>query len=56
MSESVEDESFRDSIGTIDELGNRKFIFPKQPKGKFYEYRKWVKLFSINYLNCQSIY
>lgn len=47
MSESVEDESFRDSIGTIDESGNRKFIFPKQPKGKFYEYRKWVSYFLL---------
>lgn len=36
------DESFRDSIGTIDEKGKRKFIFPKKPSGKFYNYRKWV--------------
>jgi cytochrome c oxidase accessory protein FixG len=36
------DESFRDSIGTIDQDGKRKFIFPKKPVGKFYEYRKWV--------------
>jgi cytochrome c oxidase accessory protein FixG len=36
------DEAFRDTIGTIDEQGNRKFIFPKKPSGKFYDYRKWV--------------
>jgi len=36
------DEAFRDTIGTIDEEGNRKFIFPKKPSGKFYDYRKWV--------------
>ncbi len=47
MSESFEEESFRDSIGTIDESGNRKFLFPKQPKGKFYEYRKWVSYFLL---------
>jgi len=39
---SLQDEAFRDTIGTIDEEGNRKFIFPKKPSGKFYEYRKWV--------------
>lgn len=36
------DEAFRDTIGTIDENGSRKFIFPKKPSGKFYDYRKWV--------------
>ncbi|MBB1194657.1 cytochrome c oxidase accessory protein CcoG [Flavobacterium sp. SOK18b] len=36
------DEAFRDTIGTIDEEGNRKFIYPKKPSGKLYEYRKWV--------------
>jgi cytochrome c oxidase accessory protein FixG len=41
MSNSA-DEAFRDTIGTIDEAGNRKFIYPKKPAGKLYEYRKWV--------------
>ncbi|OYU81820.1 MAG: cytochrome c oxidase accessory protein CcoG [Flavobacterium sp. BFFFF1] len=36
------DEAFRDSIGTLDADGKRKFIFPKRPKGKFYTYRKYV--------------
>ena len=44
---SFEDESFRDSIGTIDEQGKRKFIFPKKPKGKFYDYRKYVSYFLL---------
>ena len=35
-------EAFRDRIGTVDEHGKRKFLFPKKPKGKFYEYRKYV--------------
>jgi cytochrome c oxidase accessory protein FixG len=41
------DEAFRDTIGTIDEEGHRKFIFPKKPSGKFYEYRKWVSYFLL---------
>jgi len=35
-------ERFRDSIATIDESGKRNFIFPKKPKGKFYNYRTYV--------------
>jgi cytochrome c oxidase accessory protein FixG len=35
-------ENFRDSIGTIKESGERNFIFPKKPKGKFYTYRTFV--------------
>ena len=41
------DEAFRDTIGTIDEGGNRKFIFPKKPSGIFYKYRKWVSYFLL---------
>ena len=41
------DEAFRDTIGTIDEAGNRKFVFPKKPSGKFYDYRKWVSYFLL---------
>lgn len=37
-----QDEDFRDSIGTIDEEGKRRWIFPKKPSGKFYNYRKYV--------------
>ena len=29
------DEAFRDTIGTIDVDGSRKFIFPKKPSGRF---------------------
>lgn len=36
------DESFRDSIGTIDAEGHRKWIFPQKPKGQFYNKRKLV--------------
>lgn len=41
------DEAFRDTIGTIDSEGNRKFVFPKKPSGKFYDYRKWVSYFLL---------
>jgi cytochrome c oxidase accessory protein FixG len=44
---NISDEAFRDTIGTIDEEGNRKFIFPKKPSGKFYDYRKWVSYFLL---------
>lgn len=44
------DEAFRDTIGTIDDEGNRKFIFPKRPSGKFWEYRKWVSYFLLTVL------
>lgn len=36
------DESFRDSVSTIDQKGKRVWITPQKPHGKFYEARKWV--------------
>ncbi|TRX41388.1 cytochrome c oxidase accessory protein CcoG [Flavobacterium restrictum] len=44
---NLQDEAFRDTIGTIDKEGNRKFIFPKKPSGIFYDYRKWVSYFLL---------
>lgn len=35
-------ESFRDSIATINEKGSRNFIYPKKPKGRFYRYRTYL--------------
>jgi len=43
-------ERFRDSIGTIDESGKRNFIFPKKPKGKFYNYRTYLSWFYYFFL------
>lgn len=40
--ETPENETFRDSIGTLTKEGKRAWVFPKKPSGKFYEYRKWV--------------
>jgi cytochrome c oxidase accessory protein FixG len=41
------DQSFRDSVATINKEGKRNYIFPKKPKGKFYNLRT---LTSIVYL------
>jgi cytochrome c oxidase accessory protein FixG len=45
-----EKEKFRDSIATIDESGKRKFIFPKKPKGKLYNYRTYVSWVLLAFL------
>lgn len=37
--DSVIDQSFRDSVATIDKQGKRKYIHPKKPKGKLYNKR-----------------
>jgi cytochrome c oxidase accessory protein FixG len=44
------DDSFRDSIATINEEGKRNFIFPKKPSGKFYDKRKLVSYFLLAFL------
>lgn len=44
------DQSFRDSITTIDEEGKRRFVYPKKPKGKFYNYRKIVSYILLIFL------
>lgn len=47
---NLPDESFRDSIGTINKEGKRAWVFPKIPKGKWYERRKWVSYFLLLFL------
>lgn len=44
------DESFRDSIGTINKEGKRAWVFPKIPKGKFYEKRKLLSYVLLAFL------
>lgn len=39
MEDENKHESFRDTLSTLDEKGNRKWIYPKKPKGKFHTYR-----------------
>jgi cytochrome c oxidase accessory protein FixG len=41
------DESFRDSLSTIDNKGKRAWIFPKKPKGSLYNARTWVSIISL---------
>ena len=48
--EAPDNESFRDSIATINEEGKRAWIFPKKPSGKFYDYRKYVSYFLLAFL------
>lgn len=45
-----DNESFRDSISTINEEGKRSWVYPKKPKGKFYEYRKYVSYVLLVFL------
>ena len=51
-----EEGTFRDRIATVNEKGKRVWIFPKKPKGKFYNYRKLtsylllILLFGLPYL------
>lgn len=33
-------ESYRDSLATVDQQGKRIWLYPKMPKGRFYNYRK----------------
>ena len=52
--------TFRDRIATVNEKGKRVWIFPKKPKGKFYNYRKLTSyfllllLFGIPYIKIEN--
>ncbi|MBC5992298.1 cytochrome c oxidase accessory protein CcoG [Pontibacter cellulosilyticus] len=35
-------DEFRDHISTVDEEGKRLWVYPRKPKGKLYNYRKYV--------------
>src|ERR1700752_1771825 len=43
----VEQESFRDSIATIDKEGKRAWIFPHKPGGKYYKLRSYFTYFYL---------
>ncbi len=43
----VDAETFRDSIGTMDQSGKRKWVFPKKPSGKYTNYRTLVSYFLL---------
>nr|WP_314499340.1 cytochrome c oxidase accessory protein CcoG [uncultured Chryseobacterium sp.] len=40
-------EGFRDSVGTMDDSGRRKWVFPRKPKGKFTNYRDYTSYFLL---------
>jgi len=44
------DESFRDILSNVDETGNRKWIYPKKPKGRFHTARVWVAIILVTFL------
>jgi len=39
--------AFRDRIATIDDRGKRKWVFPRKPKGRFYDARSWFAYFLL---------
>lgn len=40
----VDPETFRDSVGTMEQSGKRKWVYPKKPRGKFTNYRYLVSI------------
>jgi cytochrome c oxidase accessory protein FixG len=48
--DAMQDDEFRDRLGTIDEEGKRAWVYPKKPHGKFYRYRKTVSWFLLIFL------
>jgi len=44
------DQSFRDSIATIDDEGKRKWIYPKKPKGRFFNARSILSVVLLAFL------
>lgn len=42
-----EGESFRDRLSTIDETGNRKWVFAYKPSGRFYDFRTLLSIFYL---------
>ena len=47
---TINDESFRDTIATINANGKRNFICSKKPTGPFYEKRKLLSYFLLVFL------
>lgn len=43
----VDAETFRDSVGTMEQSGKRKWVFPRKPSGKFTNYRNIVGYFLL---------
>lgn len=48
--ENITQEKFRDSLATVTEEGKRNWVYPKQPKGRFYTARTVVSIFLLLFL------
>ncbi|MDO6758698.1 cytochrome c oxidase accessory protein CcoG [Tamlana sp. 2_MG-2023] len=48
--ETPDNETFRDSIGTVTKDGKRAWVFPKKPSGRLYKYRKYVSYLLLAFL------
>jgi cytochrome c oxidase accessory protein FixG len=48
--ETSQNESFRDSIGTMTNDGKRAWVYPKKPSGRLYKYRKVVSYVLLLFL------
>lgn len=42
IKDPIEAEDFRDSVATVDKLGKRIWLYPKKPKGQYYQYRTYL--------------
>jgi len=50
IKEFAEGDQYRDKISTVDQAGKRVWIYPKMPKGNFYNYRKIVSYVLLLFL------
>lgn len=48
--EKINRESFRDSVSIIDKSGNRVWVYPKKPKGKYHNWRILVSIILLGVL------
>src|SRR5688572_5963098 len=46
----MQDDEFRDRLGTVSEEGKRVWVYPKKPSGKLYDYRKLVSSILLLFL------
>ena len=42
VAQAIDWKDYRDHLATSDQHGNRRWLFPKKPKGDFYRWRTWM--------------
>ena len=47
-------EDYRDHLATVDQRGKRIWVFPKKPKGRFYNARTWASFVLSATIACPS--